>query len=196
MTVADVGNAIVPPIIATASAGLRAISSPFGAFTLLCCGLGIVAFYGADWSELQVALAASTGALFRATDHVVAQHLQGVRVDTFWVTMTAECTYIDWILIAGPFVWRRGPVWVNIARSLILVGAVTLVNFARVWLSVAGVLWGFSWFWSHDLVDDILWYPSLVVMIILWMAAAQRSSEDAVAGLRHAATNERCVNNG
>ena len=162
-------------IAASVRRTVETLCSPFGWLTLLSCCIGIVAFYSFEWTQLRIGLAKVIAAIFRTTGHVVVRRLVDVRVDNVPITITAECTYVDWILTAVPFVWRRGPARANIGRALVLILVVTVVNLGRVCIAIAGQLRGLSWFWSHDALDDILWYPSLILMIITWLVAAERS---------------------
>ena len=85
-----------------------------------------------------------------------------------------DCTYIDLVLILIPFLWR---VEVSPGRNLVWLAAFTvavqLVNLARVWFSIWFFSRGGSWFLAHDLPDYLLYYPTLV-LVILWALSRDR----------------------
>jgi hypothetical protein len=161
--------------ICAAQRAAQIMCSPFGRITVGSCCIGIAVFYSCEWILLRIGLAEIIAALFRVTGHAVSRNLHNLTVDNTAITITTECTYVDWILIAAPFVWRRDKARINLYRTLALILTATLVNICRIYGAVAGQLYGISWFWAHDFVDGVLWYPSLVLMILGWLLAAERS---------------------
>jgi len=81
---------------------------------------------------------------------------------------TAECTYLDLLMIVLPFVWvfgasrRRNILRMGIAALVILGG-----NLIRAWASVYFNVRGTDWFYAHDLPDYIIWWPTAVIIPLL-----------------------------
>ncbi len=136
---------------------------------LLAEGAAILAFCGLEWGWLR-----QLHVLWLQT---TLQAL-GCHVETAGTLLTIEgqrfqidpdCTYVDLILCGLPLLWRVHRRWsANLAVLAGFVGAVVVVNLARVLYGVYALAHGVSLFWAHDLVDYVLWYPTLGVIAWLW----------------------------
>ena len=157
---------------------LSVISSRHGLLTLFLFGCAVALFYSLDWVWLRKLQVNTLAALLGVFGHSVM--VQGLELKTgaAWVTITPECTYVDWILCASPFLWRFGkPLGANLSRLTLLAATVSVVNLARTLVPILVSANGGSWFWAHDFVDYLLWYPGLAVVILLWLCALIRTEQ-------------------
>jgi len=152
----------------------QAATSSYGCVTLLACAAAVGWFYSSDWNKLRHLLVGLLSGLFGWTGHAVSAQGLSLQVDNFKVTISRECTYIDWFLCAAPFLWRRVGLGANLLRILVLAGSVAVLDVLRVYLAIALALRGWPWFLSHDLFDDLFWYPGLGGVILLWILASVR----------------------
>jgi len=157
---------------------LSAVSSGRGLATLLVFGCAVALFYSLDWVWLRTLQVETLAALLGAFGHSVL--VQGLELKTgaAWVTITPECTYIDWILCASPFLWRfEKSLGANLSRLALLAAAVSAVNLIRTLVPILVSAKGGSWFWAHDFVDYLLWYPGLAGVILFWVFALVRAEQ-------------------
>ena len=81
--------------------------------------------------------------------------------------ITVECIYLDWL------VWSVA-ILVLLCRSrrallysaVFIVIVVAIVNPLRVCHSLIGSHMGVPWFWAHDFLDTLIYYPSLFAVIM------------------------------
>lgn len=127
-------------------------------------------FYGLEWNwlrelNLQLVQAAlnGLGCSLEAQDRSLT--LPG-RV----FLITPDCTYVDLIICSFPLLWRVRRSFIGNCGVLTLFAmAVFAVNLPRVALAVYVTANGGSLFWSHDMVDYVLWYPTLAVVALGWL---------------------------
>lgn len=87
---------------------------------------------------------------------------------------TAECTYIDLVLLLLVFLWDGGLGTVaNGFRCIIVASLVLSVNLIRVTLALCLNIAGVSWFLSHDVPDMIIFYPTVCAFFI-WRLRCDR----------------------
>jgi hypothetical protein len=177
--ISDVGSA---PRAARLKASLRTlllvISSRHGLLTLLLFGCAVTLFYSLDWLWLRQLQVNTLAALLGVFGHSVLAQGFELKTGTAWVTITPECTYVDWILCASPFLWRFGkPLSANLSRLAFLAATVSVVNLIRTLVPILVSANGGSWFWAHDLVDYLLWYPGLAAVILFWLCALMRTEQ-------------------
>ena len=81
---------------------------------------------------------------------------------------TAECTYLDLVLIIAPLLWVFGAsLWRNTRRIAIAALVILGGNLIRTWASVYFHVRGMDRFYAHDLPDYIIWWPTVVVLALL-----------------------------
>ncbi|MEE9297177.1 MAG: hypothetical protein V3W34_19735 [Phycisphaerae bacterium] len=163
----------------------------------------VVVFYTLDWMPLRVAQRDVIGWSFRVAGHnpvgFVYEGSPAIRVEGRVHYYTAECTYLDLLMIVMPFVWAFGASRRSNIQRIGIVALVILVgNFIRcclaVYLGVAGV----DRFYAHDLPDYIIWWPTVAVAVLLALRrdfgrpfASQR--EQALAGSTSSRTSDVCA---
>jgi len=139
---------------------------------LTMLALLLALFYSWDWMPLRVAQRDVIGWSVRAAGYdpvaFVHEGSPAIRVAGDVYYYTAECTYLDLLMIVAPFLWvfgasrRRNMLRIAIAVLVILGG-----NLIRTWASVYFSVRGTDWFYSHDLPDYIIWWPTVAVVVLL-----------------------------
>ena len=132
----------------------------------------LASFYAWDWMSCRVALrdviAWSIRVSGRSPTAFVYEASPALSVEGKVHYYTAECTYLDLLMIVAPFVWvfgatpRGNIVRVAIATSVVLGG-----NLVRCWAAVYLDVLGVDRFYAHDLPDYILWWPTVVIVALL-----------------------------
>jgi exosortase/archaeosortase family protein len=129
-------------------------------------------FYGYDWMPLRVAQRDLIGCSLRVTGYApqafVHEGSPAVRVGEYSFFYTAECTYLHPLLIVVPLLWvfgasRRS----NLLRITIAALAILGGNLVRTWGAVYFHIRGTDWFYTHDLPNYLLWWPTAVVVLLL-----------------------------
>jgi hypothetical protein len=139
------------------------------AFALLAEGTAILAFYGLEWTWLRQlhvlwlhAALESLGCAVQTGIHCLTVAGQRFQIDP-------ECTYVDLVVCSLPLLWRiHRRLVANLALLAGFAAAVIAVNLGRVLLGIYTITHGVSLFWAHDVVDYLLWYPTLGMVIISW----------------------------
>jgi hypothetical protein len=140
------------------------------ALVLLAEAVAILAFYGFDWSGLRQLHVLWLHTTLQALGCPVQTSLHSLTVNGRAFQISPDCTYVDLILCGLPLLWRVRRRWsANLAVLAAYATAVALVNLARVLYGVYAFAHGVSLFWSHDVVDYILWYPTLGVVALFWL---------------------------
>jgi len=139
---------------------------------VLVLALLVGSFYAWDWMPLRVLLRDVIGWSLRVSGYnpisFVHEGSPAIRVAEEVYFYTAECTYFDLLMIVAPFLWvfgasRRS----NILRIAIAVLVILGGNLIRTWASVYFNVRGTDWFYTHDLPDHIIWWPTVVVVALL-----------------------------
>ena len=129
-------------------------------------------FYGSEWMPARKAVrdvVASSIALSGYT--VEAFSYRGspaIRVEGKIHYYSAECTYLDLLVMVVPFLWvfglrRRANVLRLAIAALVIFGANVLRCWGAVYLDVLGV----DRFYAHDLPDHVIWWPTVLVVALL-----------------------------
>ncbi len=137
---------------------------------LLAEAVAILAFYGFEWTWLR-----QMHVLWlQTTLQALGSHVQTagnlLTVDGHSFQVDPDCTYVDLILCSLPLLWRfHRPPATNLTVMAGFAAAVVAVNLSRVLFGVYAHTQGMSLFWAHDLVDYVLWYPTMTVVALLWL---------------------------
>lgn len=144
------------------------------ALLLRVCAMGVLLslFYGLDWMSFRVAQRDAIGWSLRvagyAPEAFVHEGSPAVRVRDHVFFYTAECTYLDLLMIVTPLLWVFGAsLWRNICRIAIAALVILGGNLIRTWASVYFNVRGTDWFYTHDLPDYLIWWPTVVVVALL-----------------------------
>ncbi len=132
--------------------------------------LGLFEAY--DWMPLRVAQRDLIGWSVRVSGYspisFVHEGSPAVRVGEYSFFYTAECTYLDLLLTVAPLLWVFGAShWRNIRRIAIAALIILIGNVIRTWASVYFHVRGTDWFYTHDLPDYLIWWPTVVVLALL-----------------------------
>lgn len=128
-------------------------------------------YYNLSWVPLQLLLAKVLVGMFTLGGHS-ASHVSGyLTVDNFVTRIDSDCTYIDLILVALPFVYRGDRLFRDATRVLFFVVMVSALNIARVYFAIAWHLRGVPWQYTHDLISNLTYYPVFVLIIFWWLEA-------------------------
>jgi exosortase/archaeosortase family protein len=132
----------------------------------------VTTYYAWDWMPLCVAERNAVSALLRVVGYLPEAFLHdgspALRLGTESYLYTAECTYIDLLLTLVPFVWLfEGTILANMRRIAIAAIIILVGNLIRSWISVYLNLRGIDWFYAHDLPDYVIWWPTVVVVVVL-----------------------------
>lgn len=139
-------------------------------FVVLAVLFGV--FDAWDWMPLRVGQRDVAGWSIRVSGYDAAalthEGSPAIRVAEEIYFYTAECTYFDLLMIVVPFVWvfgasRRS----NILRLAIAAVVILGGNPIRTWASVYFNVRGTDWFYTHDLPDYIIWWPTAVIVPLL-----------------------------
>jgi exosortase/archaeosortase family protein len=141
-------------------------------YRFLALGLLLGLFDAWDWMPFRVAqrnvIARSLCMVGYAPQAFTHEGSPAVRVGDYVFFYTAECTYVDLFFTVVPFVWafaasRRGNILRIALAAVIILGG----NLIRTWASVYFNVRGTDWFYTHDLPDYIIWWPTVVVVALL-----------------------------
>jgi hypothetical protein len=137
---------------------------------LLAEATAIAAFYGLEWIWLRSLHVAFLQTILPALGCSVEASGDLLTVQGHAFKIDADCTYIDLVLCSLPLLWRvHRRRSANLAVLAGFAAGVAVVNLARVLFGVYALANGVSMFWAHDLVDYVLWYPTLGMVALLWM---------------------------
>ena len=129
-------------------------------------------FYALDWMPLRVVQRDVIGWSLRvagyAPEAFVHEGSPAFCLADVVYFYTAECTYLDLLLIVAPFVWvfgasRRSNILRISFAALVILGG----NLIRTWSSVYFNVRGTDWFYTHDLPDYIIWWPTVAIVVLL-----------------------------
>jgi hypothetical protein len=143
---------------------MRAIACRFAAALTL---IGI--FYALDWTIVRVALRNTLCRCLEASGYAPERFSYGgspaIRVGTFAYHYTADCTYLDLLLVIAPFLWIRDASLVrNVRRillaALLILGGNVFRNYAVICFTVRGI----DWRCAHDIPDYAIWWPTVVIV--------------------------------
>jgi hypothetical protein len=85
---------------------------------------------------------------------------------------TANCTYVDLFLLAGPFWWRFGrPVGANLIRLAALAGGLLVLNVGRLTTALFLNQRGAPWKWIHDAPDALIHVAVVGLAVLLALMA-------------------------
>ena len=164
----------------------RAVT-PYGLFTIAACCLGILVFHALEWNWLRHFDTRCLGQVFAFMDGDASFGRFWVQFNGARCDFSSDCTYVEWILCAAPFVWRRQRSFIeNIVWLAGMATVVTAANLVRLCLAVLLSSRGYGWFWAHDIADDILCYPTLIAVMLAWLFALRK----------HDASKEMTANDG
>ena len=129
-------------------------------------------FYGLDWIPFRAAqrdlIAWSLGLQGYAPEAFTHEGSPALRVGDHAFSFTAECTYLDLLMIVAPFLWVFGA---SLRRNILRIGIAALIilggNLIRCWASVYFNVRGIDWFYTHDLPDYVIWWPTVAVVVLL-----------------------------
>jgi exosortase/archaeosortase family protein len=140
------------------------------AIVLLAEAIAILAFYNLEWSwprQMHVQW-------LQTTLHALGCHVEAadtlLTVNGHHFQIDPDCTYVDLIICSLPLLWRvRRRFAANLAVLAAFAAAVLAINLGRVLYGVYAYSHGVSMFWAHDLVDYVLWYPTMGIVAFLWV---------------------------
>ena len=103
-----------------------------------------------------------------APEAFVHEESPAVRVGEHVFLYTAECTYLDLLMIVAPLLWvfgasRRSNLLRIAIAALVILGG----NLIRTWASVYFHVCRTSPSRAHDLPDYLIWWPTVVVLAVL-----------------------------
>ena len=132
----------------------------------------LASFYAWDWMPFRVALRDVIGWSVRVSGHsptsFVYEASPALSVEGKVHYYTAECTYLDLLMIVAPFVWVFGASrWRNMLRIAIAASVILGGNLVRCWAAVYLDVQGVSRFYAHDLPDYLIWWPTVAVVVLL-----------------------------
>jgi exosortase/archaeosortase len=130
-----------------------------------------------QWILPREALANTVAVLLTLDGHDVAKDGLSIVVEGIRIRITAECTYLDLLLCVLPFTYRQEGIIRFQIKAILIASTVWLLNTVRVYAAIACYLEGISWYWAHDVVDYILWYPCLLFAIYTWYRWQRRALE-------------------
>ena len=148
-------------------------------FVLAASLLGYAVFAIVDWDPIQVSIAKSASICLSAIGekalfldkYVVLEEFE----DPSIFEITRECTYLDWYFIVLPFIWRKITLAMNVIRSIVLLIGVYFFNLFRICFGISLASHGVEWWWAHDFVDFISYYPALIIVVLLWVKNLYKS---------------------
>lgn len=148
---------------------LRVLSSPRWCVTVIisACGLGV--FYLLDWMWARTLIAQIMTSVFTLTGYQAEYINDQILLPSLTLKISRECTYIDWFLLAVPFVWTNQGFSRNIVNITIFAVCIGVFNLIRIYISTACYFRGVSWFWSHDIVAYIIILPLFVFLVLRWL---------------------------
>jgi hypothetical protein len=162
---------------------IRQVSASIVPWNAICCTLAaevtaIAAFYALEWRWLRQALVGALGVILPAIGCSVHTALYSLTVGNRLFQFDSDCTYVDLVLCSLPFLWRTHR---RLAANLVVMSAfasiVLMGNLVRVALGICAVSHGVSTFWAHDVPDYMLWYPTLIVVCVLWLRNLLRKGD-------------------
>jgi len=134
-------------------------------------GVLVGMFYAWNWMPLRVVLRDVTGWSVRESGYCPISFTYdgspalGIAGKVHYYT--AECTYLDLLLIVAPFVWVFGASRLrNILRLAIAPSVILGGNLIRTWASVYFNVRGTDWFYAHDLPNYILGIGMVAITVL------------------------------
>jgi exosortase/archaeosortase family protein len=135
-------------------------------------GLAVALFYSVSWLPLRRAVRDGVSWVMQhggfITTVSVYEGSPALLVGSKRFYFTPDCTYVDLWLILIPFLWRLDWPWRRNLGWILGFGVmVCAANFIR--LCVSTYLWatGHSWLVAHELPDYVLYYPTLLVVVLI-----------------------------
>jgi hypothetical protein len=137
----------------------------------VAAALGALLFCSFSWMPLRVALCAAATAFVRASRlpgvQCVYHGSPTLQIADMRFDFTAMCTFLHYILILLPFIWRLGDrAPRNLLRSLGFVVLASALNFARVCAAVYFHAMGVRWSLCHDLPVHVICNAALIVVAL------------------------------
>lgn len=129
-------------------------------------------FYALDWMPLRVAqrdaVAWSLERMGYAPAVFVQEGSPAVKVGNDIYFFLPECTYVDLYFMVAPFLWVCGTTRrANALRLTVAAVVVMAVSLVRVCGMVYFNVRGMEWFYTHDLPDYFIWWPTVLVCALL-----------------------------
>lgn len=132
--------------------------------------LAVLAFYGFEWSWLRRLHVLWLQDVLQSLGCALQAGLYSLTVNGREFQISRDCTYVDLIICGLPLLWRGRQHWVgNLTVLAAYAGAVVLVNLIRVLYGVYAYANGVSLFLAHDFLDYLLWYPTMAILVFLWV---------------------------
>jgi len=140
---------------------------------VLCRAAGVALaaalFYCVGWLPLREAVRDGVAWVMRQAGFLTAvtvyEGSPALMVGGRQFYFTPDCTYVDLWLLLIPFLWKLNWPWRrNLYRVLSFGLMVGVVNFIRVCMSTYLYTTGQSWLVAHDLLDYLLYYPTLLLV--------------------------------
>jgi exosortase/archaeosortase family protein len=139
-------------------------------FVLLAEAAAIAAFYSLEWGWLRQMHVLWLQTTLQALGCLVQTAGTLLTVNGHAFQISPDCTYVDLAICCLPLLWRvHRRFSANLAVLAGFAAAVVVVNLLRVLYGVYAYSHGGSMFWSHDLVDYVLWYPTMGIVALLWL---------------------------
>lgn len=135
-------------------------------------GLAVALFYGVSWLPLRGAVRDGVSWVMQhggfVTTVAVYEGSPALLVGSKRFYFTPDCTYVDLWLVLIPFLWRLDWPWQrNLGRILGFGVMVCVANFIRVCASIYLSATGHSWLVAHELPEYMLYYPTLLVVVLI-----------------------------
>jgi exosortase/archaeosortase family protein len=140
---------------------------------LLITVLLVIVYFGLDWTLIQVfvrdAVTRLLGLLGHKTlsfDAVDGPYILVGFKNTF--SITAHCTYIDFVLILAAFCWRfNTSLVVNLSRLLLMATVIMALNIIRIVLAIHFHQTGVSWFFAHNVPHWIIQLSMVIPAVLI-----------------------------
>jgi exosortase/archaeosortase family protein len=135
-------------------------------------GITVGLFYCMNWMWLRVMQRDVTVWSLRKTGYIPvmlnSEGSPGIRVGAEMYYYTAQCTYLDLLMIVAPLVWVFGaPCWRNSLRIVVAAVVILVGNLIRSWASVYFNVRGADWFYTHDLPNYMIWCLTVSITVLL-----------------------------
>jgi hypothetical protein len=163
--------------------GWAFFSSSLGIIVAIAVALGF--FYWANWLWARSAIGHVCYWFLPAADAYLLNMHEGsvyivARTGNSY-EITPECTYIDLIFVIGLLIFR---LWLIKRMAFPLFALIVTASIAIATAAVLRIVFsihlhehGISWFWSHDLVDYMIWYGSVCALILINVVPGRSTPE-------------------